>query len=250
MNQVPIKVLGLIAGVALLAGVGATFAGCSILSKAKEAKTWPSTDGTIQSSKVVELEKLDDDGKTQITYSADVVYSYAVDGRSYKGTRLDPTGMTSSSSSAGDAEATVRRYPPGAGVRVYYSPKDPSDSALSNEAGAARFMVLGIGLVFTAVGLALAWATVQAIRSRRRPAPEDAQASRLRKRSSTQRLRATKQSAAPAKATRTPVVVGPRTSDATPGPMPSKAAAKSRPLRFQAKSPAPTAPRATAIHPQ
>ena len=78
-------------------------------------------------------------------YSPEVVFSYTVNGRALKSARICP--VESSSSSDGDANATVKRYPAGGRVQVHFNPDSPAEAYLETSAGAAPAIFIVIGLV-------------------------------------------------------------------------------------------------------
>lgn len=87
--------------------------------------TFPSTSGVIISSEV----KHQRGSKGGTTYGVNISYSYEVAGRRYEGNTFRYT--TFSSSNSRNAYQTVRNYPPGKTVKVYYNPENPEDSLLS-----------------------------------------------------------------------------------------------------------------------
>ena len=138
-----------LAGVCLLLG-GVLFAvGWHQRAKANAASAWPSTDAVITTSRVVERQVQDRRSRAWYTvHDADIAYRYTVADRVYQGTKLDPTGFTTS----GDVSA-VARYPLGAHVRAYYDPANPADAALTHAASAAQTLFLVIGALVGLVAL-------------------------------------------------------------------------------------------------
>ena len=130
-----------LAGVCLLLG-GVLFAvGWHQRAKANAASAWPSTDAVITTSRVVERQVQDRRSRAWYTVrDADIAYRYTVADRVYQGTKLDPTGFTTS----GDVSA-VARYPLGAHVRAYYDRGNPADAALTHAASGAQTLFLVIG---------------------------------------------------------------------------------------------------------
>lgn len=88
------------------------------------AAAWPETSGTIITSEV-DREYGDD---SDATYSAGIVYTYEVDGKSYKGNRI--AYASNGYSSAADAQVVCDRFPVGATVPVYYDPAKPNKAVL------------------------------------------------------------------------------------------------------------------------
>src|SRR5262245_13310882 len=83
---------------------------------------YPTADGVVTASEV-EIEH-DSDGST---YTPQVAYLYSVARQELTGHRLQ---YQWSSFGPREARRIVAQYPPGTAVKVYYNPRDPSDSLL------------------------------------------------------------------------------------------------------------------------
>ncbi len=125
--------------------VGFTF-GKPVLDKAKASEQWPSVQGVVTHSEVTSHTS---DGKRM--YSADVLYSYEVGGKSYEGSTIRFGGNNSSSSSS-DAHETVAKYPVQREVPVYYNATAAYECVLEPGAFLSSYMVFGIGMLFAVVG--------------------------------------------------------------------------------------------------
>jgi len=119
--------------------------GLKVRATSNAAASWPTVEGIVESSRVVSRQERDDDGRSTIMYSPNVVFGYTVRGRSLKSAKIAP--VESSSSSDGDANATVRRYPAGGRVQVHYNPDSPAEAYLETSAGAAPAIFIVIGLI-------------------------------------------------------------------------------------------------------
>jgi len=110
------------------------------------SRSWPAVQGTIVSSQVIR----DDD-----QYRADVRFTYEIAGRPYKGDTVAFTlrGLSSGSDSA--AKEIVRRYPPGAAVRVTYDPSNSAKGVLEPGLHAISFVILVMVLVPTVFSVAI-----------------------------------------------------------------------------------------------
>jgi hypothetical protein len=127
--------------------------------RANAAGAWPRTSGRVLQSGVREV-RFRTRMSVGITtyrmttgYLPQVVYTYVVDGASYQGERLR-IGESLISSDTRAAERIVARFPPGAGVTVYYNPADPADATLDPRATwgtRVLWMVALLLLVITAV---------------------------------------------------------------------------------------------------
>lgn len=129
----------------LLAGLAATYA--MLLRPALRiltARSWREVPCVVLSSRVVGHS--DSDGTT---YSVDILYSFAVDGRELKANRY--SFMTGSSSGYDGKAAIVRRYPPGRRTVCYVNPNDPADAVLTRDATPDIWFGL-LPLIFVAVG--------------------------------------------------------------------------------------------------
>ena len=100
------------------------------LARIRRAAGWSGTTGTVRISEI----RPDRSGSTIRNPLFDnlphVVYEYRVGSRTYSGERIsfgDDTG-------GANAAATLRRYPVGATVPVYYDPADPGEAILEREA--------------------------------------------------------------------------------------------------------------------
>ena len=129
----------------LLAGLAATYA--MLLRPALRiltARSWREVPCVVLSSRVVGHS--DSDGTT---YSVDILYSFAVDGRELKANRY--SFMTGSSSGYDGRAAIVARYPPGRHSVCYVNPSDPADAVLTRDATPDIWFGL-LPLIFVAVG--------------------------------------------------------------------------------------------------
>ena len=84
-------------------------------------------------------------------YSADVRYTYLVNGTQYSSGRVS-LGDSSTNSSSGKEEI-VRRYPMGSQVIVYYDPSRPEDALLEPGAAFITHIPFAFGLLCVFAGL-------------------------------------------------------------------------------------------------
>ena len=133
----------LVCGLFSLAGLGLMLTAAFDLRKANRAKTWPTAQGRILSSRLAEVS--DSDG---IIYKAAVLYEYRVNGMDYRSDVWQVRAGSSSFTRA--ATKVVERYPAGATVTVYFNPEDPSDAML--EPGKVSWSLLFGGVMFASVG--------------------------------------------------------------------------------------------------
>ena len=91
----------------------------------QSTQNWVSTTGTVLMSSVQSKHT----GRSHSLYPV-IVYVYAVNGQSYQSQRIKAGEQFLNVRVAGQAQATVNRYPIGAAVTVYYNPANPSECAL------------------------------------------------------------------------------------------------------------------------
>jgi hypothetical protein len=89
------------------------------------AQAWASTMGVVLSSSVQSRRT----GKSVSTYPV-VVYQYQVDGKSYQSQTVKAGEQYFNIRIIGQAQETVKRYPVGTQVMVYYNLANPQESAL------------------------------------------------------------------------------------------------------------------------
>ncbi len=134
----------LIAGYCLL-----TFWGKLTLDNAKASINWPTVPGEVTESRVDSHR--DKDGTT---YSAEIVYRYTVDEAEVHSDNVW-FGGNYSSSSRGQFEEIVRRYPVGKQVLVYYKPDDIFIAVLEPGAHFTSYIGFVMGWGFLLVGACL-----------------------------------------------------------------------------------------------
>lgn len=118
----------------LIFGIGCVFAflmpaGYASYQLQTQAKLWPTTQGTIVSSKVKESQHFEFDAK-DYKYQASVMARYSVDGKHYQTFEIYAGQTQTSTNSYASAQKKVVRYPVGAKIKVYYNPAKPSVGVL------------------------------------------------------------------------------------------------------------------------
>ena len=112
-----------------------------------ESNTWPTTDGVVVSSGIVNLSQTIS-GRRQ--YKAQVIYEYTVNGQVYTS---DGVTYSDSFGSRGRAEATAARYQSDMPVTVYYAPDNPARAILETGPSSRQFMFMGVGMCNLAIPL-------------------------------------------------------------------------------------------------
>jgi len=131
-------------------GSGLLFYARRVSAKAQQSLSWPTTDGAISHSAVLQQMGQTSSSTNAANYKADVTYRYKVQGRDYSSERIT---LADFSSSGGRAQGIVDRYPDGAPVTVYYNPVDPSDAVLERGSTSGIAVLCVIGGIFAAAGL-------------------------------------------------------------------------------------------------
>ncbi len=92
-----------------------------------ESIDWPRTDAVITGMSVVETRS----GKSRMTYTPKVAYTYSVNGRSYEGTRLAYDGAFYGLTADRHAiDAIAEHFPVGSHHTARYSPKNEGDAVI------------------------------------------------------------------------------------------------------------------------
>ncbi|MCH8474337.1 MAG: DUF3592 domain-containing protein [Opitutales bacterium] len=136
-----------------LPGVVILFFGLRALQESRESLNWPSVEGQVLSSKIVESRSSSSSGGSSTSYRADVTYRYTVDGSSYTGDRIQASSVSSSNHSR--ARAMTRKYPEGKTVEVFYNPDRPYRSLLEPGKSLGALLTSGFGGLFATFGLVM-----------------------------------------------------------------------------------------------
>jgi hypothetical protein len=130
---------------------GGLIAGFGIrdLVRASASVDWPTVPGSVLASHVTG--RVSGQGKDRrSTSEAWVRYEYAVAGTPYRNERIAYGGGAAAALT--NARDVVDRYPPGAGVTVYYLPSDPGESVLEPGLRWQTWVGPGFGTLFVLVG--------------------------------------------------------------------------------------------------
>jgi len=159
LNGLPMFAL-VLPSAALLVAAGSFVAYFVARRERKASASWPTTQGQIISSRVVDKTEhsRDDDGdvRESTTYRPDIRFAYRVNGTNYAGDTWKPGGSVGLGSPK-HAEDIVARYAAGQSVFVYYNPAHPDVAVLepANRDGAAVPLVFGV--VFGLAGALFMW---------------------------------------------------------------------------------------------
>lgn len=119
----------------------------SAVKNMAESVDWPRTDAVITGSSVVEARS----GKSRMTYTPKIAYTYSVNGRSHEGTRLAYDGAFYGLTADRHAIAAVaEHFPVGSHHTARYSPKNEGDAVIVP--GVPKHVILpAISSIFLAV---------------------------------------------------------------------------------------------------
>ena len=128
-----------------------TYFGIKEFKLYRASQNWPTTQGTIISSKVDHRENTTTDGKISHTYIAQLRYSYTVYG-------IDYTSDTYSfgyhgSSSPEEANILVSWYSSGELVTVHFDPNDPEIAVLNIQLRFTTILLILAGTLLIILGL-------------------------------------------------------------------------------------------------
>lgn len=132
-----------------LLGAGLFYTSLNRLKTVYQSQYWPETSGTVISSEICHQKSLKSE-----SYTAKIVYRYAVDGQDHEG-RVITYGFGGDGSKR-EATEKVAQYPAGAQVKVFYNPSSPVESCLETGGPAAGFafpIAFGVLLMSAAIWL-------------------------------------------------------------------------------------------------
>lgn len=158
MEETPLGI-GLICGeiillITLAAGVALIYLGIRNRKKAEAGRNWPSTQGTVTVSKVLENSSTNNDGHTTFNYSPGIEYRYTVAGLFFTGNKISPGSETSYGEPA-LVTPILEKYPAGAPVSVYYNPENPSEAVLERRPDRSRLMII-LGVILLLINICIA----------------------------------------------------------------------------------------------
>lgn len=111
--------------------------------------SWPTTSGRITNSSMDSARG----DRRGTSYEVKVIYEYSAEGRTFTGTRIHPTYVADWHHES--HEHLLNRLSPHSTVRVYYHPKDPSQSYLASQFVSVSVLPLVASLMFVGAGLAV-----------------------------------------------------------------------------------------------
>jgi hypothetical protein len=146
-----------VGAVLALAGVVTLFAGLKHLLEAAASRRWPSVPGRVVSSDVTDVSRKvqtgDEPEKLVHEHRVEVRYEYTLKGVLFSG--IDLGEAPEQSTDERWAHERAAKFPKGAEVQVFYSPKDPTRSVLEPGIRAASWVGVLVALALMATGIAM-----------------------------------------------------------------------------------------------
>jgi hypothetical protein len=113
----------------LLVGVGGLYKwGINLIQEAMDSENWLPVEATVVKSVIGS--KRSSGSNSSTTYYLNIAYNYQVEGNSYQGTRVRVGSGNFSSSNYIKYRDWKRMYPRNSRITAYYSPTNPSKSAI------------------------------------------------------------------------------------------------------------------------
>lgn len=134
--------------------------GRAAIAVARASQSWPTAPGTVLASEVDTSLRLLSKNR-DYKHVPTVRYAYEVAGKRHEGDVIQ-FGLTEAASRS-VAEQTIKPYPVGGKVKVFYDPQDPTKSVLETSEKAGRGRVVG-GWILTGVPfvtMAVIWVIVR-----------------------------------------------------------------------------------------
>ncbi len=145
-------------GIGALVGLAIFIFGVWSWNRIRNAETWPTAPGIVDSSNVTSSHTR----KGGTKYRCNVTYHFEVNGQQFTGKNLEPTGSSSSGSSS-SANSKKAQYPAGRPCTVHYDPADPSINCLELGGTGGAWVFMGLGALF---GIGSAFAVAKSILGR------------------------------------------------------------------------------------
>ena len=114
-----------------------------------QSKSWPHTTGVVRSSRTERSSPTD----TKSSVHLRVEYTYEVNGRAYKGNRVQFAMFGTHSGTK--ARKLRSRYPKGARIQVFYNPRKPQMSVIEPGFRWTILLQIAFGCIFMFLGIVL-----------------------------------------------------------------------------------------------
>jgi hypothetical protein len=131
----------------VIVGIALGIYGVGLVQDARRCATWPTVEGQIlrTDAQVVSREK------DQRRYAPNVVYTYAVNGKSHESSRL--TLVPRNYAQLSTVQDILAQYPAGGTTRVFHHPDNPANCVLVTTPTGTEWAYPVAGLVFLVLGL-------------------------------------------------------------------------------------------------
>jgi hypothetical protein len=141
------------AGLFIAIGCFVVVVGVRMCREARVTWTWPSTEGVVRDTEVVETFCAQNSNKV---FQPVVKYEYLVNERRHTGKRIKIVDIASGSKYA---HRVVASYPVGAKITVYYNPNSPEEAVLrrGNDGNTIGIPFLGLFFVLVGAGICLGY---------------------------------------------------------------------------------------------
>ena len=134
--------------VLIILGIGFTVWGYGVMNNARASLKWPITRGTVITS---EVKTTSDSGKSGYQHSANIRYTYRVDGKDYTSGKIVVGDYSSNSSRR--ARKLTSRYRKGSQVKIYYNPVKPGEAVLKPGGTLLIYAPFAFGIIAAAAGI-------------------------------------------------------------------------------------------------
>jgi hypothetical protein len=132
----------IIIGLFILGGLATAVWGARLVARTRALRRWPGVEGVIETA---DPARPDDDLLPHI------VFSYRVDGKTYRRAVEFPAGTLPTPELGAD---WLRKYPAGQRVTIHYDPQHPEDALLEpGRGGAGDWLVVALGAGAALIGL-------------------------------------------------------------------------------------------------
>lgn len=129
-----------------VAGAATLIYGIGLVRDARQCAHWLTAEGRIVTAEAAVVGR----DKNRRTYAPDIVYSYAVEGKTYEGRRV--TLVPRNYPTQSGVNAVLAQYAVGSTPRVYYDPRDPANAVLVNQPTGTEWAYPLGGILFLVVG--------------------------------------------------------------------------------------------------
>jgi Protein of unknown function (DUF3592) len=131
-----------------------------VAPKALNANDWPSTQGEVTQSELIERKRLNKNSDIVTVYSAKIQYQYVVNDKTYSGTQLRWADRNQNRIEL----QMVKEYPTAAITTVFYNPQNPEEAVLQKGLSLAHIL---IGFFLLLSISSMAWALYRNASKRR-----------------------------------------------------------------------------------